>query len=125
LSGVATEMLERVSKEGGNMEQGDKSVIGLLSMSLFVCIFSYPFNLLIFIFCGWMEMTNEINFILQHSQIFGRKHDHENYSRGSLDPSRCSSRTCQPFTYPLVLDEHAPPSRIRNHLNQFDGTPLS
>ena len=46
LNGVATEMLERVSKEGGNMEQGDKSVIGLLSMSIFVCIFYSPFNLL-------------------------------------------------------------------------------
>ena len=39
LSGVATEMFEKVSKEGGDMEQGDRSVIGLLSASMFICIF--------------------------------------------------------------------------------------
>jgi hypothetical protein len=54
LSGVATEMLERVSKEGGDMEQGDRSVIGLLSTSIFVCIFCSPFNLL-YIDVLWME----------------------------------------------------------------------
>jgi hypothetical protein len=81
LSGVATEMFERVRKEGGDMDQGDKSVIGLLSMSIFVV---YKFALLstffILIFCGWMEMTND-NFILQYSQILGRRLNHEAHDR--------------------------------------------
>ena len=66
-------------------------------------------------------MTNEINFIniVKSSAADATTKITADEVLTQVDAPQ---RTCLLFTYQVVLDEHAPPGRIRNYLNQFDGT---